>query len=65
MSLADVVIAVGLAQAFQTVIDVGLQKAVKEVNKWATELYASPEFTAVQGSIHLCTKPIKPATKAD
>lgn len=48
MTLADIVISVALTQAFQTVLDMGYtSKAVKDVHKWATQLYATPEFMLV------------------
>jgi len=40
-------------------------KSLKEVPQWASKLYQMPEFTAVQGAITFCAKPIKPITVPD
>lgn len=65
MTLADVVLSIGLTQAFQTQLDKGYQNAIKEVAKWATSLYDKDEFKRVQGAITMCAKALKPVTVAD
>jgi len=60
ISLADVILAAALQNAFQTVLDAGFRKAMKNVEPWIKSVYAVPEYVAVQGSVQLCAKPLKP-----
>jgi len=60
VTLADIVLATALQGAFQTVLDAGFRKAMKNVEPWVSSVYALPEYVAVQGSVQLCAKPLKP-----
>lgn len=44
MTLADVIVSISLVEAFQTVLDVGFRKAMKELNDWAEKLYSHNDF---------------------
>lgn len=46
-------------------LDTGYMKSLKEVPKWAKQLYDTAQFTKVQGAITFCSKPLKPVTVAD
>jgi len=60
MTIADVVVSQYLAWVFQTVLDGGFRKAMKNVTAWAETCYAHPSCVKVVGSIRMCAKPLKP-----
>lgn len=61
ITLADIVLATSLQAAFQTVLDGGFRKAMKNVEAWALANYARPEYVAVNGNVHMCAKGLKPS----
>lgn len=65
VSIADIVLANALLYAFQTVLDGGFRKSVKNVETWATACYALPEMIKVHGKVSLAAKPLKPVTVAE
>ena len=60
MTLADVVLALSLQEAFQTVLDAGFRKAMAHATAWANSVYARPEYVKVQGTVQLAAKGLKP-----
>ena len=60
LSLADLTLANGLLICFQTVLDAGFRKSMKNVTKWAESVYALEAFTKVLGRVQLCAKALKP-----
>lgn len=62
-SLADVVVGSVLQYAFQTTLDGGFRKAMKNLEPWAARVYGMSEFKAVHGATQLCAKPLKAVTK--
>ncbi len=64
-SLADVVLAVSLQSSFQTVLDGGFRKAMKNVEAWANAVYNLPALQKVLGNVQLCAKPLKPVVTAE
>ena len=65
LSIADIILANSLLYAFQTVLDTGFRKSVKNLESWANACYALPEMVKVHGKVHLAAKPLKPVTVAD
>jgi glutathione S-transferase len=61
LSVADVIIANYLMYGFQTVLDQGFMKSIKNVNDWAAKVFALPEYIHIFGKIQMCQKPLKPA----
>lgn len=53
--------ATSLQAAFQTVLDGGFRKAMKNVEAWALANYARPEYVAVNGNVHMAGKALKPS----
>ena len=49
MTLADVIVSISLVESFQTVLDVGFRKAMKDLNDWAEKLYSHNDFKKVLG----------------
>lgn len=65
LTLADVFVAVALAPAFQTVLDGGFCKAMKNAASWANQIYALKEVRTVLGAVRLCDKALKPSCLPD
>ena len=65
MTLADVIVSISLVESFQTVLDVGFRKAMKDLNDWAEKLYSHNDFKKVLGGIIMCSKPFKPICLPD
>lgn len=65
LSIADIVLANSLLYAFQTVLDAGFRKSVKNVDAWATACYAYEPMVKVHGKVALAAKPLKPVTVAE
>jgi elongation factor 1-gamma len=63
VSLADLVVASMLQYAFQTTLDGGFRKAMKNLEPWAQSIYGLKEFKSVHGQTQLCAKPLKPVVK--
>jgi elongation factor 1-gamma len=61
ITLADIVLATSLQAAFQTTLDGGFRKAMKNVETWALANYARPEYIAVNGNVHMAGKALKPS----
>jgi glutathione S-transferase len=51
LSLADVVVGAVLQYAFQTTLDGGFRKAMKNLEPWAKGVYALNEYKAVHGVV--------------
>jgi len=64
-TLADVAVAVALIESFQTVLDGGFRKAMKNVEAWATATLELPSIVKVFGKVQMAAKPLKPFCKAD
>lgn len=60
LSVADIIIANCLMYGFQTVLDQGFMKSIKNVNEWAARVFALPEHIHVFGKVQMCQKPLKP-----
>ena len=65
MTIADVVVAYFLSYPFQTILDGGSRKAMKNVSPWAESVYAHPSVMKVCGQIQMCAKPLKPVCIAE
>lgn len=64
ITLADIVVATSLLQAYETVLDPSARASYPNVNRWFTTLVNQPQFKAVLGEVHLCEKVGAPAPKA-
>lgn len=51
LSVADIVIANCLMYGFQTVLDQGFMKSIKNVNAWAANVFALPEYVHIFGKV--------------
>jgi glutathione S-transferase len=51
LSCADILLACTLMQAFQTVLDGGFRKAMKNVDAWASTIFALPCMQKVYGNV--------------
>ena len=51
VSVADVIVASAMLVPFQTVLDGGFRKAMKNVTSWAERVYGLPEFKSVFGNV--------------
>jgi len=60
MTVADVYLAVTLMLNFQTTLDGGFRKAMKNVNAWAEACFANASVKKVFGGVQMCAKPLKP-----
>jgi len=60
MTLADIYVAAALQTSFQTVLDGGFRKAMKNVGTWVESVYALPAYRSVHGNLKLSAKPLKP-----
>lgn len=60
MTVADVYLAVTLMLNFQTTLDGGFRKAMKNVNGWAEACFANASVKKVFGGVQMCAKPLKP-----
>ena len=65
MTLADVFIATTLHATFQTVLDGGFRKAMKDVTAWAEKIYALSQVQKYIGIAQMCNKAMKPITIPD
>ena len=65
MTLADVVVALNLITSFQTTLDGGFRKAMKNVNTWAEACYALAPVVSVCGNVKMCAKALKPTCEAE
>ena len=50
---------------FQTILDAGFRKAMKNVTTWADSIYSSPAFVKVTGNVVLAAKALKPIVKVE
>lgn len=64
-TIADVVVSQALATSFQTTLDGGFRKAMKNISTWVEACYALPAVTSVCGNIKLCAKALKPTVQAE
>merc|ERR1712086_302600 len=60
LSVADIIIANCLQYGFQTVLDQGFMKSIKNVNEWAASVFALPEYVHIFGKVKMCEKPLRP-----
>ena len=51
LTIADIVLAVHLMTSFQTVLDGGFRKAMKNVQAWAEAVYALPSMQKCFGNV--------------
>jgi len=65
VTLADVIVSLSLATSFQTTLDGGFRKAMKNVGSWVEACYALGAVTSVCGNIKLCAKALKPTCIAE
>jgi len=63
VSLADVFMANLFLYPFQTVLDGGFRKAMKNVSAWAETMYANESFIKINGKVVLASKALKPVLK--
>ena len=64
-SIADVIVAAALMLNFQTTLDAGFRKAMKNVDAWASACYALPAYKKIFGNVQMCAKPLKPVCIAE
>merc|ERR1711990_148650 len=64
MTIADTYLAVSLLLNFQTTLDGGFRKAMKNVNGWAEACFAHASVKKVFGAVQMCAKPLKPLLTA-
>ena len=64
MTVADLYLAVSLMLNFQTTLDGGFRKAMKNVNAWAEACFANASVKKVFGAVQMCAKPLKPLCTA-
>lgn len=67
LSLADLVVASVLMAPLQTVLDGGVRKSpvMKNVEPWATSVFATKEFVDIHGKVVMCAKALKPVCLPD
>jgi elongation factor 1-gamma len=65
LSLADVFLANLFLYPFQTILDGGFRKAMKNITKWAESVYALESFVKITGRVQLAAKALKPVLKAE
>ena len=65
LTLADLIMANTLQYGFQTVLDGGFRKAMKNIETWATSIYALPDYVDISGKIIMAAKPLKAVTVAE
>jgi elongation factor 1-gamma len=65
LTLADVHLANLFLYLFQTVLDGGFRKAMKNVSAWAESIYALDSFVKINGNVQLAAKALKPILKAE
>ena len=65
MTIADVYVGMVLLYPFQTNLDGGFRKAMKNITTWAESVYAIPEFVKILGTVQLCAKALKPVVAAE
>ena len=51
MTFADIYVASVLQTSFQTVLDAGFRKAMKNITTWVESIYSLPEYIAVNGRV--------------
>ncbi|XP_018576852.1 elongation factor 1-gamma [Anoplophora glabripennis] len=56
ITLADIVVACNLLNAYKYVLDPDYRRPFGNVNRWFTTLINQPEFKAVLGEVELCSK---------
>jgi elongation factor 1-gamma len=59
-TIADVIVAAALMLNFQTTLDAGFRKAMKNVDAWAQACFALPSYQKIFGNVQMCAKPLKP-----
>jgi len=64
-TVADVICAAALMLNFQTTLDNGFRKAMKNVDAWAAACFALPAFKKIFGNVQMCAKPLKPVCVAE
>ena len=60
MTLADLIVGLFLSYMFQTILDAGFRKAMKNVGPWASRVYSHEAIVKILGQIRMCEKPLKP-----
>ena len=63
--MADVFLANMLLYSFQTILDGGFRKAMKNVTAWAESVYALESYVKILGKVQLCAKALKPNLKEE
>jgi len=65
ITVADLTVALVLSYLFQTTLDAGFRKAMKNTTAWAESVYEHESFVAILGKITLCAKALKPVLKVE
>ena len=65
MTIADIIVGLQLSHGLQTVLDGGFRKAMKNVEAWATSVFAHASVVKVLGNIQMCQKALKPVCIAE
>lgn len=60
MTLADIVVGMYLSYMFQTILDAGFRKAMKNINDWAERVYSNESVVKIVGKMMMCAKALKP-----
>ncbi|XP_072391362.1 elongation factor 1-gamma [Diabrotica undecimpunctata] len=62
ITLADIVVACNLLNAYKYVLDPNFRKSFGNVNRWFNTLINQPQFKAVLGEVKLCSAVAQPGT---
>jgi len=65
ITLADFVLAMALMRPFQTALDAGFRKAMKNVGTWVEAVYAQEAIKKVCGNVQLAAKALKPVVAVE
>lgn len=65
LTIADVTIANMFLYPFQTVLDAGFRKAMKNVVAWSDSIYQLDSFVKITGKVQLAAKALKPTLKEE
>jgi len=60
ITLADIVVAVGLLPLYRYVLEPSIRSPYANVNRWFTTLVNQPQFKKVLGDVKLCDKAVTP-----
>ena len=65
MTLADLIVGLFLSYMFQTILDSGFRKAMKNIGPWAESVYEHEAIVKILGKMKMCDKALKPVCTAE